>query len=497
MFPKAAAYVRVSTNSNEQAHSLEFQINYWKKFFEEPSCYEFVGIYVDKGISGKSASNRPEFNRMLNDARFGKIQHIFCKSVQRFSRNTGELLSIIRELRELQVVVHFEREGIDTSNPSDDLKLTVAAAIAEDDLSRYSENVSWSFKEKFKRGEGMYGGRVYGYSLLPKGQLVKNESEAKIVRRIFHEYLDMGFSANKISRWLNHDDIPSSRGKKWTQTVVMSILKNEKYVGDLILQKYFNKKGYRVINHGERDSYYVKNHHEAIIERNRFEAVQKLIEERGNTKLRGKKNPIYPFTGLVVCGFCDRHYQHRVCNSGNVSEEGYWGCPRSKKREFENDEPCATSIVKDSVLKEKFVEAYNEFVLNELKPKEEESLINEKNALLEQQKDLIRLNTHGWVKSDFYESENASIKAKIDSIDARLQSFAKHNVGKIKLTPIQKFSEEKLFLTIEKVVVHMYVLEFYFYNGVVIEKTYTNRKKHRRDGIKSKKWGKEESWKLK
>ena len=227
MFPKAAAYVRVSTNSNEQAHSLEFQINYWKKFFEEPSCYEFVGIYVDKGISGKSASNRPEFNRMLNDARFGKIQHIFCKSVQRFSRNTGELLSIIRELRELQVVVHFEREGIDTSNPSDDLKLTVAAAIAEDDLSRYSENVSWSFKEKFKRGEGMYGGRVYGYSLLPKGQLVKNESEAKIVRRIFHEYLDMGFSANKISRWLNHDDIPSSRGKKWTQTVVMSILKNE------------------------------------------------------------------------------------------------------------------------------------------------------------------------------------------------------------------------------------------------------------------------------
>ena len=141
---RVCAYARVSTASKSQEHSFDFQSDYWNKTLGDNPEYSYVGLYADKGISGKFANRRPQFMAMMGEALSGKIDIIFCKSVQRFSRNTEELLTYVRQLREVGVAVIFEKEKINTIESKSDLYLTIAVAVAEDDLSRYAQNVSWS-----------------------------------------------------------------------------------------------------------------------------------------------------------------------------------------------------------------------------------------------------------------------------------------------------------------------------------------------------------------
>ena len=226
---RAAAYARVSTSTKSQEHSYEFQSAYWAETLGNSAEYEYVGIYADKGISGKFANRRPQFLAMVDACRNGKIDIIFTKSVQRFSRNTEELLTMVHELREIGVAVVFEKEGINTLDPNSELFLTIAAAVAEDDLSRYSQSVVWSIVDKFQKGENVMGHSLYGYYVIKNRDLIINPDEAVIVREIFEQF-DQGVKPMAIAKELNSRGLPSPRGSMWNDSQIRSMLANEKFV---------------------------------------------------------------------------------------------------------------------------------------------------------------------------------------------------------------------------------------------------------------------------
>ena len=178
---RVAAYARVSTNSRAQEHSFEFQSRYWNQTLGNNDEYEYIGLFADKGISGKYANRRPQFLALMELCNRGEVDIIFTKSVQRFARNAEELLKYVRELREKGIEVYFEKENIHTLNPDTELYLTIAAAIAEEDLTRYSNNVAWSIKDRFERGEMILGPRIYGYRKTAENRLVVYSDEARIV----------------------------------------------------------------------------------------------------------------------------------------------------------------------------------------------------------------------------------------------------------------------------------------------------------------------------
>lgn len=188
MKKNVCAYARVSTNAKAQEHSFEFQKAYWTETLSSSEEFNFVGMYADKGISGKTSLRRPQFMKMITAAKNKQIDIIFCKSIQRFARNTSELLDYVRQLRDVGVAVIFEKEHINTLESDSDMYLTVAAAIAEDDLSRYSNNITWSLKDKFSKGQMQIGWRLYGYYVKHAKIYEVNESEATIVKEIFERF---------------------------------------------------------------------------------------------------------------------------------------------------------------------------------------------------------------------------------------------------------------------------------------------------------------------
>ena len=181
---KVAAYARVSTNKRNQETSFQYQSDYWNEILTKNDDYEYVGLFADKGISGKYATRRPQFMALIEEAERGNIDIIFTKSVQRFARNTEELLSIVKRLREKEIAIIFEKENINSLNTNSELYLTIAAALAEEDLANYSTNIKWTIQDKFKNGENVMGYIIYGYNVLNNKELIINEEQAKVVKEI-------------------------------------------------------------------------------------------------------------------------------------------------------------------------------------------------------------------------------------------------------------------------------------------------------------------------
>ena len=481
---RVCAYARVSTNSRKQEHSFDFQSEYWNRKLSSDPEYSYIGLYADKGISGKFANRRPQFMAMMSEALAGGIDIIFCKSVQRFSRNTEELLTYIRQLREVGVAVVFEKEKINTIESKSDLYLTIAAAVAEDDLSRYSQNVSWSAKDKAKKGEGSFGGRFYGYYCLKNQQVEINGAEAEIIKMIYTDYLS-GMTTGDIVKKLHQLHIVSAKGKeKWSAGQINSILHNEKYKGDMLLQKYYSKNGVRRKNNGQEEQYYVTHHHEPIISEEMWNQVQEEAKRRSKVKLIGKANEVYPFTGLIFCGCCGRPYQHRVCNFGGDYRVNYYRCSYAK----DGLDKCEGSQIKESVLHDKFVSAYNEFVANGYKGTEEAKIIEKKNSIVKEKGELERLFLNGWISRNNYESELKEIWKRINECDEELASLKIRKISDKDFKQITEFDENKVSKFLSQVRVFEHRIEFEFYNGVVVERTFTNRKKVRKDGITCAKW---------
>ena len=232
-----AAYARVSTEREEQEDSFERQVEHYTQMINARADWQLVDIYADPGISGTRAEKRPNFLRMIEDCRAGKIQKVMVKSISRFARNTVDALHYIRELKDLGISVCFESENIDTMTPGGEVLLTILAAMAEQESRTISSNIKWAYQRRFQDGNVLLNtGMMLGYRKTGKdtnGHDVYeiNEEEADIVRRIYREYV-AGITVTQICRRLEADEIPTKLGrKKWYPTVILSVLSNEKYTG--------------------------------------------------------------------------------------------------------------------------------------------------------------------------------------------------------------------------------------------------------------------------
>lgn len=349
---RVAAYARVSSDKDAAFHSLEAQTEYYEEYVSAHKDWELVSIYSDNGISG-TIINRPEFRRMLEDCRAGKIDLVITKSVTRFARNTVVLLETVRELKALGIDCYFEKENMHSISPDGELLLTLLAMYAEEEARSVSENQKWRVRKKFENGEPWVG-NMLGYRLI-HGKLVIIPEEAEIVRRIFNEYLD-GNGTIKICRGLNQDGIVSFTGAKWRRSTVSTILHNEKYAGNMLLQKTYcgdfrTKRSKR--NPGILRQYYVEGSHEPIISPEIFDAVQKEIERRKEIFAKTSSNveKQYLFTGMIQCGICGHLYFRRITGSNNIPyRKPIWICHEF----FELGKAvCTSQQIPESILIEK------------------------------------------------------------------------------------------------------------------------------------------------
>lgn len=344
---RVAAYARVSADKDAAFHSLEAQTEYYETYIAAHPDWELVDIYSDNGISG-TIINRPEFQRLLMDCRAGKIDLVVTKSITRFARNTVVLLATIRELKSLGIDCYFEKENMHSISPDGELLLTLLAMYAEEEARSVSENQKWRIKKRFEKGEP-WKGRMLGYRL-GEGKLEIVPEEAEIVRQIFSDYLS-GMSMLAITKRLNAQGIPSPLGGTWSRMSVRHILANEKYTGDMILQKTYcpdfrTKK--KMINRGQVTKYLVTGSHEAIISKEDFETVQERLRQNSTTNHQAKSNEPRLFAGLIRCGYCGGSFAHRYNNS--IYKRPVWVCRRNN--EF-TKAACPSQSIPETILIEK------------------------------------------------------------------------------------------------------------------------------------------------
>lgn len=333
-----AAYCRVSTDDEEQLTSYKAQCAYYTdKIMTNPE-WTLAGIFADEGITGTSTRKREKFKKMIRLCRRGKIDMILTKSISRFARNTVDCLAYIRELKELKIPIIFEKENIDTMKADSEIIITMLGGFAQAESESISQNVRWGKRQAFKEGHVIFQySRLYGYEQGEGNKPKVNPEQAVVVKRIFESYL-AGSSVRDIKRMLEAEGIPASCGKReWSISVLQYLLRNEKYCGDALLQKTFvenciTKKIRK--NNGELPKYLIKNHHEAIIDRELFERVQTEIARRaGKRRVAGDGGGLepsrycgrYALTELLVCGNCGSPYK-RVTWSRNGQKKIVWRC---------------------------------------------------------------------------------------------------------------------------------------------------------------------------
>lgn len=345
---RVAAYTRVSAEMEMKLHSLQAQENYYREYIAAHPGWELAGIYSDYGISGTTVQ-RPAFQRMLEDCRAGKVDLIVTKSITRFARNTVDLLRVTRELKDLEIDCYFEKENMHSNSPDGEFLLTLLAMYAEEEARSTSENQKWRIQRKFEAGEPWVG-KMLGYRM-GDGRLEVVPEEAEVVKKIFSDYL-AGKSIFRIAKELTHSELPAARSAVWNQSTVARILMNEKYTGNMILQKTF-RQDFRtkkpVINCGERRKYEVCNSHEAIISVADFNLVQEKLAKNRGQKAPAKGRPSYIFTKLLRCGQCGSAYVRRSSNSGKYKHY-VWNC-----RRFEDfgKTVCPAQSIPEAILVEK------------------------------------------------------------------------------------------------------------------------------------------------
>lgn len=325
---KAAAYCRVSTDRDDQANSLVSQRNYFTEYIENQDGWILTNIYYDEGITGTQTKKRAGFNAMIEDAFHGNIDLILTKEVSRFARNTVDALSYTRKLKEMGVGVVFTIDNIDTRDSDGELRLTIMASIAQEESRKTSERVKWGQRRRMEQGV-VFGRDLMGYKV-KDGNLYINEEEAKVVRKIFHKYVDEGKGTHVIARELLEEGIRPPRASLWSNVTILRILRNEKYVGDLCQKKTItpdyltHEKKY---NHGEEEMVYLRDHHEPVIERSLWERTQRALNSRGLPDGEKKRySSRYWCSGKLYCGVCGKRYVSRYKNLKNGTRYQAWRC---------------------------------------------------------------------------------------------------------------------------------------------------------------------------
>ena len=357
---RVAAYCRVSTDTDIQLGSLETQKTHYEALINANPEWEFAGLYYDEGITGTKKEVRPALMKMIADCEEGKIQRILTKSLSRFSRNTADCLELVRKLLQIGVTIYFEKENIDTGKMESELLLTVMSSLAESESVSISENSKWGVRHRFENGTYKISVAPYGYAM-KDGVFRIREEEAKWVRFMFKEAI-AGKSAYGIAKELQVMDVQTRKGAKWSGSTVRAILQNEKYTGDCLLQKtYTDFKFKRCYNNGERDQFFIADHHEPVVSREEFElagriirqhAAEKKLEEQGEKYLSR-----YPFSGKIVCGQCGNTYKRRTqCTGGQ--KYILWAC----REHLEHPKECSMKALRESVIEDAFTTMMNKLV---------------------------------------------------------------------------------------------------------------------------------------
>ncbi len=431
---RVAGYARVSTDMEEQAGSYAAQVAYYTDYIQNHEGWELAGIYTDEGISGTSTAKRSGFQSMVGDALAGQIDLIVTKSVSRFARNTVDSLTTVRNLKDAGVEVYFEKENIWTFDSKGELLITIMSSLAQEESRSISENVTWGHRRAFANGRVMVPySSLLGYKKGEDGNLAVDETQAVIVRRIYADYLS-GHAPARIARELTSEGIPTPRGKtKWTTTTIRSILKNEKYKGDALLQKslttdFLTKK--TKINEGEVPQYYVTGNHQAIIDPAVWEQVQAETARRKHPSARSD----HPFAAKIRCGQCGGWFGRKTWHSTSKYARHVWRC--NNKYEG-NKTRCTTPHILESQIEEAFVAALAERlrkmsgagdVLEHLDATtfNTDKLRAELSALEEQAEGLIaRMNTlisagaKVVLDPDQYEADYAGLETKYRKVDGK------------------------------------------------------------------------------
>lgn len=367
-----AAYCRVSTDQEEQLLSYENQVNYYTNYISENPLYEYAGTYADEGISGTNTKKRDEFNRMITDCRAGKIDMIITKSISRFARNTLDCLNYVRELKDLGIGIIFEKENINTLDAKGEVLLTILSSLAQDESRSISENCTWGIRRRFETGKHkMSTKRFLGYDTDENGKLVINRTQEPIVVRLYQEFLD-GKTTDYIKRIFEREGVKNwDGGTKWQSTTLMSMLENEKYKGDALLQKsytvdFLTKK--RTQNKGEIQMFYVEDDHDAIISKWIWECVQleikrrkKYLEEHG-TNSYSHRPESNPFASKIICGDCNKVFARKGWRSSTGVDRKVWQC--SERYKVKGVMGCANRHVEEETLVKAYLMAWNALVEN-------------------------------------------------------------------------------------------------------------------------------------
>lgn len=359
---KVAAYARVSTDSDEQFTSYEAQIDYYTQYIKVRDDWEFVQVYTDEGITGTSTKHREGFKQMVADALEGKIDLIVTKSVSRFARNTVDSLTTIRQLKDKGVECFFEKENIWTFDGKGELLITIMSSLAQEESRSISENCTWGQRKRMADGRvSVPFDHFLGYERGENGELVINEEQAKTVRLIYDLFLQ-GLTPHTIANRLTAMGILTPRRKaKWNQGTVRSILTNEKYKGDALMQKcytadFLTKK--QVPNNGVLPQYYVEGDHEAIIPPETFELVQQEMLRRNNRDNRYSGVDI--FASRIVCGECGSYYGAKVWHSNSKYRRIIYRC----NHKYHDGKTCSTPNLTEDESKSSFVAAVNKLIAN-------------------------------------------------------------------------------------------------------------------------------------
>ena len=348
---RIAGYARVSTDDEDQANSYAAQVDYYEHYIRSHDGWQYAGIYTDEGISGTSIKHRDGFNQMVSDALSGKIDLIVTKSVSRFARNTVDSLTTVRALKDKGVEVFFEKENIWTLDSKGELLITIMSSLAQEESRSISENVTWGQRKRFSDGKvNMPFKNFLGYDRGPNGEPIINPEQAETVRRIYRQYLE-GMSIPQIATALDADGVLTPRGKnRWSHTTIQSILTNEKYKGDALLQKTFTVDFLtktKKINEGEVPQYYVTGSHEAIIDPETWKLAQAEFNARGS----GRRERC--FTGKIYCTHCGNAYGSKTWHSTDAYKTMIWQC----NYKYRTPDPAQMPVIRDKQLEQIFLTA--------------------------------------------------------------------------------------------------------------------------------------------
>jgi DNA invertase Pin-like site-specific DNA recombinase len=436
---RVCAYARVSSDSDDQLNSFYAQVKYYTDFIGKKPEWEFVDIYADEGLTGTRADKRDDFQRLLKDCRKGKIDRIITKSVSRFSRNYRDCIKTIRELQDIGVEVEFEKENINTGKISSEMFLTILSSMAQEESLSISGNMRLGYQMRMKNGKFITCSAPYGYKLSGR-ELIVNEDEAKIVRRIFQSYLS-GKGFYEIAADLSSSKIPKRDGTtNWRYNMISYILQNEKYMGDALLQKSCTTDTlpfHRKRNFGQKTKYYFQNSHEAIIDRSVFEKTKNLIAIKRDTYCPTADPQQYPLSRMIQCGECGSTYKRKVTRGIT-----YWTCYRHEQ----SKNLCSMRQIPETEIYEAFVRLYNKLKhnyrsilipvveqLEVLRDREERSNsrigdLNKNIAKFNQQIHVLNsLKSKGYMESAVFSEQITKITQEIDKLKEAKRNMLDHD----------------------------------------------------------------------